>query len=76
MAAKTATHYTSGELGDLLGVQAWKIARLFELRILAEPARIGGRRLIPRSMIPEIATALRAKGWFKEKAATECVESP
>ena len=35
-----------GELGDLLGVQSWRIARLFELGILAEPPRIGRRRLI------------------------------
>ncbi len=60
----SARHFSSGELGDLLGIQAWKIARLFELGAVAEPPRIGGRRLIPQEMIPEIVDALRARGWI------------
>jgi hypothetical protein len=64
MAVQSRSHYTSGELGDFLGVQAWRISRLFELGIVAEPPRIGGRRLIPQSMIPSIVDALRDRNWL------------
>jgi hypothetical protein len=62
--AKTPPYTTTGELGDSLGVQSWRIARLFEMGVLPEPQRIGGRRLIPKSMIPPIVDALRARGWI------------
>jgi hypothetical protein len=61
---KTLPYVTTGELGDALGVQSWRIARLFELGVLPEPQRIARRRLIPRSAIPTIVDALRARGWF------------
>lgn len=63
-ASRTLLYSTTGELGDALGVQAWRIARLFELGALPEPERIGGRRLIPKSMIPAIVDALRVRGWL------------
>jgi hypothetical protein len=53
-----------GELADLLSVQSWRIARLFELGILPEPERIAGRRVIPKEMIPQIVDALRSRGWL------------
>jgi hypothetical protein len=53
-----------GELADLLSVQSWRIARLFELEVLPEPERIAGRRMIPKEMIPQIVDALRARGWL------------
>jgi hypothetical protein len=62
---KTLPYVTTGELGDNLGVQAWRIARLFELGVLPEPQRIGGRRLIPRSAIPSVIDALRDRGWLE-----------
>jgi hypothetical protein len=62
------SHFTSGELGDFLGVQAWKISRLFELGIINEVDRVGGRRLIPRSAIPAITQALQNRGWLKEES--------
>ena len=52
-----------GEVADLLSVQSWRIARLFELGVLPEPERIAGRRMIPSEMISEVANALRARGW-------------
>jgi hypothetical protein len=64
MQATSPTHYTSGELGDVLGIQAWRISRLFELGIVNEPPRVGGRRLIPRTMVPDIILALRGKNWL------------
>jgi len=53
-----------GELADILSVQSWRIARLFELGVLPEPERIAGRRMIPKEMIPQIIDALRARGWL------------
>ncbi len=61
---KNVPYATTGELGDAIGVQGWRIARLFELGVLPEPGRIGGRRLIPKSMIPSVVDALRARGWL------------
>ncbi len=58
----------TGDLCDALGVQLWRIARLFELGVLPESSHIGGRRLIPKSMIPEIVDALRSRGWLPESA--------
>ena len=69
MPLASTPYVTTGDLGDTLGVQAWRIARLFELGVLPEPSRIGGRRLIPKAMIPEIVDALRARGWLPEAAA-------
>lgn len=66
IAIRAPAYVTTGELGDHLGVQAWRIARLFELGILPEPQRIGNRRLIPKSMIPAIVDALRDRGWLPQ----------
>ena len=71
MPTATPSHFTSGELGDFLGVQAWKIARVFELGILEEPDRVGGRRLIPKSLIPAIVDALRDRGWLPVELTQE-----
>jgi len=59
----TAPCFTTRELNDALGTQAWRIARLFELGIVPEPPRSGGRRLIPKSMAPVVMDALCARGW-------------
>jgi hypothetical protein len=57
---------STGELGDELGVQAWRINRLFELGIVAEPPRVAGRRMIPRILVPEIVRALEQRGWLQD----------
>lgn len=61
---KSPPFLSTGDLGDTLGVQSWRISRLFELGVLPEPQRIGNRRLIPKSMVPEIVDALRDRGWL------------
>jgi len=62
---KTSAQVTSiGELAETLGVQSWRIARLFELGILDEPPRVSNRRIIPRSLILAIVDALRERGWL------------
>lgn len=53
-----------GELGDLLRVQSWRIARLFETGVVDDVPRVGGRRVIPRARIEDIRKALLAKGWL------------
>jgi len=65
------SHYTTGELGDFLGVQAWKISRLFELGLIDEPGRVGGRRLIPKSTVPDIVDALRTRGWLPQRESPQ-----
>lgn len=70
-ATNSSPYLTTGELGDALGVQAWRIARLFEKQILREPPRVAGRRLIPKAMIPAIVDALRARGWLPAEAREE-----
>jgi hypothetical protein len=64
IASKNPPYATTGELGESLGVQSWRIARLFELGVLPEPQRIGGRRLIPKAMVPDVVDALRSRGWI------------
>jgi hypothetical protein len=58
------SYLSLGEVADLLTVQSWRIARLFELGVLPEPQRVAGRRMIPKEMVLEVAEALRARGWL------------
>lgn len=58
---------STGELGDELGCQAWKIARVFALGLVDEPPRVAGRRMIPRSMVPQIIRALEDRGWLTSR---------
>jgi len=53
-----------GELAGDLGVQAWQIARVFELGLVPEPPRLSRRRVIPRAAIPDIIKALRRRHWL------------
>ena len=55
---------STGLLGDELGVQGWRIARLFEQGLVPEPPRVAGRRLIPESMVPQIIRALKKDNGF------------
>ena len=68
MQTATPPYLSLGQLGDLLGVQSWRIARLFEMGVLPEPPRIANRRLIPKANIPDIVDALRARGWLSKEA--------
>jgi hypothetical protein len=57
-----------GELADTLGVQSWRIARLFELGLIQEPPRVSNRRVIDKAMIPIIVDALRLRGWLPTRS--------
>ncbi len=61
--------FTVGDLADRLSVQSWRIARLFELGLIPEPVRIGGRRMISEEIVPQIVEALLARGWMKPQAS-------
>lgn len=73
---KTSPAVTSiGELAETLGVQSWRIARLFELGLIQEPPRVSNRRVIDKAMIPIIVDALRLRGWLTvERSESEAAE--
>ena len=56
--------FSTQQIGDILGVERWRIQRLFESGAVAEPMRFAGKRAIPGEMIPQIVDALRARGWL------------
>lgn len=60
-----------GELADALGVQSWRIGRLFESGELREPPRVGRQRAIPKAMVPAIVEALRRHGWIADSCLFE-----
>ena len=62
--AESIPYLSLGELADTLSVQSWRIARLYELGILPEPPRVGRQRVIPKTSVPAIVDALRARGWL------------
>jgi len=64
--------YSTREIADLLGVDTWRVQRLFEDGTLEEPERFAGKRAIPQGFVPKIVDALRARGWLPqpEEAAT------
>ncbi len=66
----TEKQVSTGLLGDELGVQGWRIARLFETGLVPEPPRVAGRRMIPRSMVPQIIRALEGRGWLPSRPDT------
>ena len=65
MQTKSIRPYMStGELGELLGIQAWRIARLFELASsLSRFALLAVERSLP-PLVPQIVDALRARNWL------------
>jgi hypothetical protein len=60
------TVLSTRDISDLLHVDNWKVRRLFEDGSLPEPARLAGRRAIPREMLPAIIDALRERDWLPE----------
>ena len=66
--------YTTSEIADMLGSETWRVRRLYEDGTLPEPAKFGGKRAIPREMIPAIVDALRARGWLQVAQQPEQAE--
>ena len=59
-----STLHTTREVAELLGVETWRVRRLFEDGTLAEPPKFGGKRAIGADLIPQIVDALRDRGWL------------
>ncbi len=62
------TEYSTREVGDILGVDEWRVRRLFEVGDVPEPDRFAGKRAIPRELIPDIVDALRHRRWLPNTA--------
>ncbi len=62
------TIYTTRQLAEILGVETWRVRRLFQNGTLPEPSRFAGRRAIPGTMIPAVIDGLRDRGWLPELA--------
>jgi len=61
-----ATAYlTIGQAAVRLSVQEWAVRRLFQRKLLPEPARLGTYRLLLESDLPRIKRALKAAGYLK-----------
>jgi len=58
---------STGEAADVLHTQTWRVARVIELGLVDDPDRIGGRRVIPDTLLPQIKAALIAKGWLPKE---------
>ncbi|MBX9789827.1 MAG: hypothetical protein K2Y37_12990 [Pirellulales bacterium] len=58
--------FTTREVAEILGVETWRVRRLFESGVLQEPTRFAGKRAIPAALIPRIVDALRSRGWLAE----------
>ncbi|HVX15109.1 MAG TPA: hypothetical protein VHC22_28210 [Pirellulales bacterium] len=56
--------HSTREVADLLGIETWRVRRLFEDGTLPEPGRFAGKRAIEAAIIPRIVDALRARGWL------------
>lgn len=63
-----ARHLTTKQVADLLGVECWRVQRVFENGDVHDVGRFAGKRCIPSEMLPQIVDALRARGWLPEPA--------
>ena len=50
-------------------VEEWQVRRVFELGILAEPPKFGGKRMIEPLLVPQIVEAMRLRGWLPKAEA-------
>jgi hypothetical protein len=61
--------YSTSQVAQMLGIEEWKVRRLFEDHTLPEPPRISGRRLISQRYIQTIRRACQARRWLEESTA-------
>lgn len=57
---------TTREVADMLGTDEWRVRRLFEDGSLPDPPRFGGKRVIASNNVPNVAAALKARGWLTD----------
>lgn len=60
------THLSTGQIAEILGVEVWRVRRLFEDGTLEEPPRLAGKRAVPRELLPSIMDAMRVRGWLPQ----------
>jgi hypothetical protein len=60
--------FSTRDLAELLGVETWRVRRIFEDGTLPEPSRFAGRRVIAPELVPLIVQALRDRGWLDHQA--------
>jgi hypothetical protein len=53
-----------GEAATELGCKDWHVRQVFARGLVPEPERVGGKRLIPRSLLGDIRRALLAAGYL------------
>jgi hypothetical protein len=64
-------HLTTKQVADLLGVECWRVQRIFENGEVPEPTRFAGKRAIPGALLPRIVDALRAHEWLPDPTDAE-----
>ncbi len=56
---------TTRDVAALLGVDEWRVRRVYEDGTLPEPSRLGGIRVLTGADLPAIIDALRDRGWLR-----------
>ena len=57
-------YLTVGAAARRFGVPAWQVRRLFERKLLPEPARVGAYRVIAAADLAAVEMALRRAGYL------------
>ena len=70
----TNRHYSTRDIAEVLGIETWRVRRLFENGELPEPGRFAGKRAIPSELIPAIVDRLRKHGWIPAQQEAAYVE--
>lgn len=59
---------STSEIAAMLGIPLWRVQRVFELKLVPEPDKVGGRRVVSSRDLPLIIDALRSRGWLSDAA--------
>lgn len=62
------SNLSTRQVADMLGVETWRIQRLFEDCDLPDVQRFAGKRVVPSTMLPTIVDALRNRDWLPESS--------
>lgn len=54
------------DVADMLGVERWRVIRVFEDGLVPEPPQFARRRVVTPDLVPLIVAALQSKGWLPE----------
>ena len=65
MALEEEKLFTTKQVAQMLDCEVWQVRRIFTEGDLPEPPKFGGKRVIYKKLVPQIAKALTARGWTK-----------